>query len=103
MSWLGDLIKGGMESNGKDLTITEGYLTIKGRSETPDTTEVTVLMKDASGDILQATGITVPTDAETGYAKGCLFIDTDVAAGTTGLYVNVGTNTSCNFDAVSDA
>jgi hypothetical protein len=64
---------------------------------------VTVLFNDASGFALLATGTTVPTDNDAGFAKGCLFIDTDVAAGTTGLYVNVGTTAACNFDAITDA
>jgi hypothetical protein len=75
-------------------------LTLKGSA---GATGVTNLLKDGSGNVLLATGATVPSDAVSGYAKGCLFIDTDVAAGTTGLYVNVGTTTSANFDAVSDA
>jgi len=61
-----------------------------------------VLIRDGSRNILWATGTTVPGDVA-GYAKGCLFIDTDVADGTTGLYVNVGTTASADFDAVSDA
>lgn len=64
---------------------------------------ITVLQRDSNGDILWATGTTVPTDATTGYAKGCLFIDTDVASGTTGLNCNKGTNTSCQFTAVTQA
>jgi len=48
-------------------------------------------------------GTTVPTDATTGYAKGALFIDTDVATGLTGLYQNNGTNTSCVFQKVNSA
>jgi hypothetical protein len=64
---------------------------------------VTVLFNDASGNALMATGTTVPSDSGAGYAKGCLFIDTDVAAGTSGLYVNVGTTSACNFDLVTDA
>ena len=68
-----------------------------GSVETPDTTAVTVLTKDSNGDVLFATGLTVPTDTETGYAKGCEFHDTDVAGGTSGSYVNIGTNTSCEF------
>lgn len=67
------------------------------------TNDIYVLMYDMGNNILFATGTDVPADTTSGYAKGCLFIDTDVAAGTTGLYVNVGTKTSCNFDAVSDA
>ena len=52
---------------------------------------------------LLVTGTSVPTDASDGYGKGCLFIDTDVASGTSGLYVNVGTDTSCVFKLVSNA
>lgn len=66
-------------------------------------TGVTCLFKDGSGKALLATGTTVPSDTATLYAKGCLFIDTDVATGTTGLYVNVGTASSCVFKAVSNA
>lgn len=64
------------------------------------TGNVKVLMYDSDGDILIATGTDVPTDATDGYAKGCLFIDRDVATGSTGLYENVGTSSSCNFDQV---
>lgn len=103
MSRAGDLLKLGIGGNGKDIELFDGMLTIKGRLVTPGTTQVRGLMKDGSGNLLMATGTTVPTDAEVGYAKGCLFIDTDVAGGTTGLYVNVGTTASCNFDAVQDA
>lgn len=44
--------------------------------------------------VLLKKGATVPSDAETGYMKGCLFIDT--ANGK--LYINVGTKASANFD-----
>jgi hypothetical protein len=62
-----------------------------------------IVLRDTNNDILLAQSLTVPTDATTGYAKGCLLIDTNVAAGTSGLYVNIGTNTSCNFNLVSNA
>jgi len=61
---------------------------------------VKTLLRDSNGDILLATGTTVPTDTTTGYAKGSLFIDTDVVTGTKGLYENQGTNTSCVFDLI---
>ncbi len=61
------------------------------------------ILADGNGDILIAQGTTVPTDATAGYAKGCLFIDTDVATGTTGLNCNKGTNLSCQFTAVTQA
>jgi hypothetical protein len=74
------------------------YLAIQGRSTTIGAETFSVLLKDASGMILLATGTTVPTDAGAGFAKGCIFIDTDVGAGTSGTYVNIGSITACNFD-----
>ncbi len=64
---------------------------------------VSHLLKDAAGKTLLATGTTLPADTGALYAKGCLFIDTDVASGTSGLYVNVGTSASCVFKLVSNA
>lgn len=62
------------------------------------TGNIKVLQRDGSKKILLATGTDVPTDSTAGYAKGCKFIDTDVAAGTGGAYENVGTSAECNFD-----
>ena len=67
------------------------------------TGDIIVYVRDFQDNILWASGTDVPADSTSGYAKGALFIDRDVAAGTTGLYVNVGTTSACNFDAVSDA
>ena len=50
--------------------------------------------------ILRAWGDTVPADGEAGYATGCLFQRTD-GGDATALYVNEGTITSCNFNAVT--
>lgn len=75
-------------------------LTIDG---TTVATGVTALLKDGSGKVLLATGTTVPSNGGTKYAKGCLFIDTDVATGTTGLYCNKGTSAACVFTAVTQA
>jgi len=66
---------------------------------TPDTTEVTTVLADSRG-VLFAYGATVPTDAEAGYAKGCIFIDTDAAAGSV-VYINEGSATSCDFNTAS--
>ena len=71
-----------------------------GYSDTINSQSVSVLMKDADGDILLCTGTVTVTDGGSGYAKGCIYIKTDVATGTTGRYENVGTNISCNFDTV---
>lgn len=67
------------------------------------TNSIKVLIYDAAKNVLIATGTEVPTDTTAGYAKGCLFIKTDVAAATSGLYVNVGTTTSCDFNLVTNA
>ena len=48
--------------------------------------------------VLFAHGTTVPTDATAGYAKGCLFIDSDATTIDTIWYMNIGTSDSCNFD-----
>lgn len=64
---------------------------------------INVLIRDGSGYIVYATGTDVPANATAGYAKGCLFVDTDVAAATTGLYVNIGTTAEADFDAVADS
>lgn len=52
--------------------------------------------------LLSASGATVPTDGTAGYQTGCLFQHTDGTSGTA-LYVNEGSVTSCNFDAVTVA
>ena len=67
------------------------------------TNPIRVYLYDENGSILYSTGLEVPADNTAGYAKGALHVDTNVVAGTTGLYVNVGTITAANFDAVVDA
>lgn len=62
---------------------------------------IKVLAYDSAGKILLATGTTVPSDSGAGYAKGCIFIDTDVGAGSQGMYINVGTTAACNFDVIT--
>lgn len=49
--------------------------------------------------LLFSHGATVPADGTAGYAVGCVFAHTDGAAGTA-LYVNEGSVTSCDFNAV---
>jgi len=61
---------------------------------------VKVLEFDAQGKILRSFGITLPTDGLAGFAKGSIFLKTDVTAGTSGFYENVGTTTACNFDLI---
>ena len=78
------------------------YTPIKliGKSQVVGTPTVTVLEYDGSGKVLLATGATVPTDADAGYAKGCQFIKTDGGIGST-LFLNEGTSSSCDFNTSS--
>jgi hypothetical protein len=55
---------------------------------------------DLDSGLLFASGDTVPTDGASGYQTGCLFQHTDGGDGTA-LYVNEGTVTSCDFNAVT--
>lgn len=71
-----------------------------GNAETVNSQSITVLEKDSNGDILRCTGTVTVSDGGSGYAKGCIYIKTNVSAGSTGIYENVGTNTSCNFDTI---
>lgn len=62
---------------------------------------VTVLSEGGDLNILSAKGTTVPTDGTSGYAKGCVFFDTDEVTGVGGTYVNIGLSTSCKFRSES--
>ena len=57
------------------------------------------VLADNDGEILLATGDTLPTDADADYAQGCVFIHTD-GTGATALYKNVGSVTSCQFVSI---
>jgi hypothetical protein len=57
------------------------------------------IVNKAGVGILIAEGTTVPADATTGYAPGCIFIKDDGTANAT-IYVNEGTATSSLFKAI---
>lgn len=64
-----------------------------GESVKIGTPVVSVGMYDGSNNVIMARGATLPTDADRGYAAGCLFKST-----TTGLrYINAGTATAAYF------
>lgn len=60
------------------------------------------LQMDSSNKVLLASGTTVPTNGTAGYAKGCVFIDTDTATGICGRYENIGTSASCQFRVIGN-
>ena len=62
-------------------------------------TSVTVLEVDSANDVWKAKGAVVPSDGDAGFAKGCIFIQTDGGVATT-FYINEGTAASCDFNAM---
>ena len=52
--------------------------------------------------LLMASGDTVPADDTSGYATGCIFQKTSTFH-TAALYVNEGSDTSCDFNAITVA
>jgi len=77
-------------------------LQLLGKEEKVGSETVTVYLRDKDGNILLASGTTVPTSGTSGYAKSALFIKTDASAGTKGLYENQGTTDSCNFNLIGE-
>jgi hypothetical protein len=72
-------------------------LKLSGHSRKINGVTLRALEYDHEGNITKASGTTVPTGA--GYAKGCLFTKTDASANIL-LYVNEGSTTSANFNAL---
>jgi hypothetical protein len=61
-----------------------------------------VAIEDGRNNAVFVIGATVPTDATPGFVTGCLFVHTDGGDGTA-LYVNEGTSSSCDFNALNGA
>lgn len=75
---------------------------IDGKAVEVNEIELQILQYDGDSKILLATGTTVPTADSSGFAKGCLFIKTDAADGTKGLYENQGTTSESDFNLIGD-
>lgn len=82
---------------------TYNVVKLAGTDVTINSVAITVLLNDPAGNVLWAQGTAVPTDGSAGYAKGCMFVDTDVAGGTGGSYLNKGTTASSAFTLVTQA
>src|SRR3990167_10100567 len=74
-------------------------ITLVGELRKVGTPVVRVLELDRLGMVFRASGATVPTDADKGYQKGCIFIQSDGVSGTV-FYVNVGTSASADFNSI---
>ena len=64
--------------------------------------DATGVITEFNGLIMDAAGVTAPADGVAGYATGCLFRHTDGSDGTA-LYVNEGSATSADFNAITVA
>lgn len=94
-----------MSSNNK-LARGTGLLEVSkliGKSTTINSQTILVHERDASGNVLRCSGAVAPTDAGSGYAIGSEFrLTTGNSLGTT-LYINEGSASSCDFNAVEPA
>lgn len=70
---------------------------IDGKETTINSQTIDQVLQDSAGNLLLCRGADVPTDAGSGYAKGCIFLQTDGGVGTV-FYVNEGTESSCDFN-----
>ncbi len=82
---------------------TETVVQIIGSTQTVGPNTPTVDCLDAQANILECHGTVIPTITTAGYSKNALFRKTDAAGGTSGLYTNIGTTLSCNFQTVDTA
>lgn len=76
-------------------------LQLTGSAVTINSQSVTVLERDASGLVKRCQGAFAVTDGGAGFAKGAIHIKTDGGSGTT-LYINEGTSSSCDFNALTN-
>ena len=67
--------------------------------ETVDFSSTVKLFKTPEGLVFGA-GTTVPVDATAGWAPGALFIHTSGSGIDALLYINIGSKSSSNFDAL---
>lgn len=73
---------------------------IDGLADTIGNTDITVIHKNGNDEVTFASGADVPADGVAGYAKGCIFIQTDGGIGST-IFINEGSSSSADFNAGS--
>lgn len=78
-------------------------LQLDGREYTINGVALTVLLKNGNGDIVLASGLTVPTADSAGFAKGCQFVKSDAGDGVKGTYENQGTVLLSDFNLIGEA
>lgn len=68
-----------------------------GKSQTINSQTIIVDALDGSGNVLRCHGTPTITDNGAGYAKGCIYVDTDTTSGSQSLFTNIGSSTTCQF------
>ncbi len=86
-----------MDSNERSISKLHNAMQLDGREFTLGAETVRGMFADANGNLIWAFGDDLPTDATAGYAKGCIFFDTDGGIGTT-VYANDGDEVECDFN-----
>lgn len=69
-------------------------------SQTHSLSDATGIIVRTARGLAYVVGTTVPSDASSGYAPGCIFVDQDASAGSQ-FYINEGSATSCDFNPLS--
>ena len=72
---------------------------LHGEFRTVGTPVVRVLEMDKDGQVMRATGDTVPSGSDAGYGVGCVFTLTTGVVGST-FYVNEGSTSNADFNSL---
>lgn len=74
---------------------------VVGAVRTINAQSIRVREVDENGYVTRCSGTVSITNGGAGYAKGCLYVKTNVAAGTSGLYKNIGDTSACEFTVIT--
>jgi hypothetical protein len=91
-----------MGVNRKRGTLAPDQVQTIGQTTTINSQSVVVTERNAAGKVTCCYGTVSVTDGGAGYAKGCFYVKTDGSGGTT-LYINEGSTSSCDFNALQSA
>ena len=76
---------------------------VAGERRKVGTPTVTIIEYDKDSKVRRASGTTVPTDADAGYATGAIFYLTSGNSVGGTVYINEGTSSSADFNAIPSA
>lgn len=91
-----------MGVNRKRGTLAPDQIQIIGQTTTINSQSVVVTARNATGKVSDCYGTVTITDGGAGYAKGCIYTKTDGSGGTT-FFINEGSTSSCDFNALQTA